>query len=102
MASTENDQITLIKDHPDFPFNSDDNPQAQTGLTKADQQLSINEKLARLEIITQKLENKETQLEESLQLYQEGMALVSACNKELEEARAIVTKLAPAGDEEVF
>jgi exodeoxyribonuclease VII small subunit len=42
--------------------------------------------LARLEEIVKKLEKGDLPLEQSLKLFEEGVKLVRACNKQLEEA----------------
>ena len=42
--------------------------------------------LARLEEITEKLESGETKLEESIELYSEGVEIAAYCSKKLSEA----------------
>ena len=42
--------------------------------------------LTRLEIIVRKLESGNTPLDEALELYEEGIALVKKCSSELENA----------------
>lgn len=42
--------------------------------------------MERLEEIVSKMENHELSLEESIKIFQEGIELVAACNKKLDEA----------------
>ncbi len=49
--------------------------------------------LAKLEQITEELENGELSLEKSLKIFDEGISLVEFCNKTLTEARAKVELL---------
>lgn len=59
--------------------------------------LKFEEALAQLEQIVQQLENGETQLDESLQLFENGVKLARVCNKKLDEAEAKIQIL--MGDE---
>ncbi len=54
--------------------------------------------MQRLEQIVRALERGETPLEESLQLFQEGTALVQTCGKLLDEAELKLKKVTPAAD----
>ena len=47
---------------------------------------SFEESVGRLEEIVRMLENGTATLDESLKLYEEGIALVRACNKQLDNA----------------
>jgi exodeoxyribonuclease VII small subunit len=49
-------------------------------------ELSFEEALARLESLVNKLEEGNLPLEESLELFAEGIKLTKQCNKQLEEA----------------
>ena len=54
---------------------------------------SFEEALVRLEEIIRKLENGELSLEESLKLFEEGIALARHCNLKLDEAQGKVEML---------
>ena len=55
--------------------------------------MDFEKKLNRLEEIVQKMENGELSLDDSLQLFEEGVKLSRDCNKELSEAEQKVKKL---------
>ncbi len=61
-------------------------------------QKSFEEKMQRLEEIVGKLEKGEAPLSDSLALFEEGTALVSACRKELDQAEQQVVKLMKGSD----
>ncbi len=52
--------------------------------TKLKEDIVIEDAFKRLEEINQKLESKDVSLKESLELYAEGVKLVSACKTNLE------------------
>ncbi len=52
----------------------------------AENNLSFEENLARLETLTRQLERGELGLEESLARYQEGVGLIRVCQKSLDRA----------------
>ncbi len=54
---------------------------------------TFEEALVRLEEIIRKLENGELSLEESLKLFEEGIALARHCNLKLDEAQGKVEML---------
>ena len=56
------------------------------------EQQSFEEMMKELESIVQKLDNETVSLEESLDLYQRGMKLSSACDKTLKDAENKVIK----------
>lgn len=60
----------------------------------------FNTKLNRLEKIAEALEGGAVDLEKSMSLFEEGMALVKDCEAELNAAEAKVVKLT-ANDEEI-
>lgn len=47
-------------------------------------EISIEESLALLEQVLTKMEDKDCSLEESFQLYKEGLSLVQSCRKSLD------------------
>ncbi len=62
------------------------------------EQKSFEENMRRLEEIVARLEKGEAPLSDSLALFEEGTALVSACRKELDQAEQQVVKLMKGGD----
>ena len=50
-----------------------------------------DEKWQKLEEIISKLESNEISLEDSIQIYKEGLTLIGSCKKQLEEAEMLVT-----------
>lgn len=56
-------------------------------------ELSFEQALKRLEKIAEELEGEDVCLDISLKHYEEGMKLVSVCNKKLEEAKKKVDLL---------
>lgn len=61
-------------------------------------ELTFEQKMARLEEIVAKLEKGDAQLGDSLQLFEEGTSLVSACRAELDQAEQQVVKLMKGAD----
>lgn len=59
---------------------------------------SFEEKMLRLEEIAGRLERGDTQLSESLSLFEEGTKLISQCRKELDQAEQQVVKLMKGED----
>jgi exodeoxyribonuclease VII small subunit len=55
--------------------------------------ISFEENLAKLEALVKKLESGESSLDESVKLYQEGIALAKACHQELKNAEEVIVKL---------
>lgn len=54
---------------------------------------TFEESMKRLEEIVQRLESGEMSLEDSLQVFEEGMQLVAFCSRKLDEAEKKVTLL---------
>ena len=59
---------------------------------------TFEENMQRLEQIVRAMERGDVALEESLQLFREGTALVETCGKLLDEAELQVKKIATAPD----
>jgi len=59
----------------------------------AKKELTFEQALKRLEEIAQSLESGEASLEESLEMYEEGMKLIEFCHRKLGEAEKRVQKL---------
>lgn len=57
------------------------------------EQLSFEEALRKLESIVEKLEDPEVTLDESIQLYEEGMKLSKYCSQTLEDAVLRIEKI---------
>ena len=64
--------------------------------------LTYEEAYDKLEEILMKLESKNTSLDESLSLYEEGINLFKHCNKLLEDAELKISKFNKMGIEEDF
>ncbi len=47
--------------------------------------------MKKVEEIISKLESNEISLEDSIQIYKEGLTLIGSCKKQLEEAEMLVT-----------
>ena len=62
------------------------------------QSASFEESLARLDEIVKHLEKGDMPLSESLNLYEEGTALINACSKMLDEAEQNILKLKKSPD----
>ena len=59
---------------------------------------TFEEKMRRLEEIAAKLEKGDTQLSDSLALFEEGTRLIGECRKELDKAEQQVVKLMKGAD----
>ena len=62
----------------------------------ADREPTIEEDLARLETIADKLEDPSLDLDEAVRLYEEGLRLYERCGKRLDAAELRITQLAEA------
>lgn len=62
--------------------------------------LTYEEAYEKLEDILMKLESKNTSLDDSLRLYEEGIKLFKHCNKLLEDAEFKISKFNKMGVEE--
>ena len=60
--------------------------------------MTFEEKMTRLETIVSKLEKGDTQLSESLQLFEEGTRLAGECRTALDQAEQQVVKLMKGPD----
>lgn len=60
---------------------------------------SFEDNITRLEQIVAALESGEVKLDESLKLFEEGTALVAACNKLLDTAEQKVVQLSRGADD---
>ncbi len=59
---------------------------------------SFEQAYNQLKELVEKLENGETDLEESLKIFEEGMELIDFCNKKLEDAENKFKKLLRNGE----
>lgn len=62
-------------------------------------ELTFEKAMERLEEIVELLENGENELDKSLSLFEEGVKLISLCNKKLEKAEESVKMLVNADGE---
>ncbi|HZP96111.1 MAG TPA: exodeoxyribonuclease VII small subunit [Candidatus Limnocylindria bacterium] len=62
----------------------------------AEREPTIEEDLARLEAIADKLEDPSLDLDEAVRLYEEGLRLYERCGKRLDAADLRITQLAEA------
>lgn len=53
--------------------------------------MTFENSIKKLEEIVSKLENNEISLEESIEMYKEGITLLGDCRKQLENAELLVT-----------
>ena len=67
-------------------------------MTQNEKKLSFEEAMASLEEIVRQLESGKVKLEEAVTAYEKGCALVSTCEKKLQEARLKVEKIKLSGD----
>ena len=65
------------------------------------QNISFEKAMERLEKITQELSREGITLEESLTLYEEGVALARVCNKKLDETERKIKILQVSADGEI-
>ncbi len=64
--------------------------------------LTYEEAYSKLEIILNELESKNTSLDKSLEMYEEGIRLYKHCNKLLEDAQLKINKFTKIGLQEEF
>lgn len=63
------------------------------------EQLSFEEALTRLEEIVKELETEDISLENSIELYEEGIELSKTCTQKLEEAELRIEKVQEREDD---
>lgn len=63
--------------------------------------MKFEEAMKELEETVKKLESGETTLDESMELFEKGIALSRTCQKILNDAQFKITKLISSSDEEV-
>jgi exodeoxyribonuclease VII small subunit len=66
-------------------------------IKKDEKQPSFEESIARLETIVEQIASGKVGLEESLVMYEQGMALVQKCRAILDSAEKRIELLSPAG-----
>ncbi len=62
-------------------------------MTKKENEKSFEEAYNQLKEVVEKLENSDTDLEESLEIFEQGIRLINYCNKKLEDAEHKFQKL---------
>lgn len=60
--------------------------------------IKFEKALAELELITEKLEDEQTPLDEALKLYEKGISLIAVCTEKLNNAEQKVILLQKSGD----
>lgn len=63
-----------------------------------EQQIRFEEAMQKLSEIVEKLESGEGSLDEMIRLYEEGMAMVKACESQLDGYEATIVKLNQAAE----
>ena len=64
--------------------------------------LTYEEAYKKLEMILDELESKNTNLDKSLEMYEEGIRLYKHCNRLLEDAQLKINKFNKIGTQEEF
>jgi len=76
-------------------------PEQLENIDEEIENLGFKEALERLENINEKLERNKVALEEAIELYQHGMALIEHCDEKLEEAEGKIKKITEENEEEI-
>ncbi len=63
---------------------------------------TIEELVARLEEITGEMENPDTGIDQSIKLYQEGLAIADECRKRLQDAKQKIEIISPNAPDSEF
>ena len=66
-------------------------------MTKANKKIDFESSLKELELIVEKLEDENINLEESVKSFEEGVNLVKECQKQLQNAELKIKKLLDDG-----
>lgn len=69
---------------------------------KTQQELKLEDAFVTLEDVIRKLESNSITLEESFQLYKQGMDLLETCNKQIDRVEKEVLKLNERGELDEF
>ena len=67
-------------------------------MTKKKKQIQFEEAFKRLETIVAQLESGEESLENSLELFEEGIQLAETCRTKLDKAEQVISKLIKKSD----
>ncbi|MBE6784817.1 MAG: exodeoxyribonuclease VII small subunit [Ruminococcaceae bacterium] len=79
---------------------SSSQPRKLKGLFKNMEMYTLDTAMIRLKEIAEELESGEHDLEMSMKLYEEGVRIITFCNKALSNAKQKVTELSQYDDEE--
>jgi exodeoxyribonuclease VII small subunit len=82
-------------DDPSYRDRHDGNGDSMPAKKEEEKKLTVEESLARLEEILQKLEAQDTGLQEAMALYTEGVELLGDCQKTLEGVEQQLKVLSP-------
>ena len=66
-------------------------------MTKEDKKVDFESSLRELELIVEKLEDENINLEDSVKSFEEGVSLVKQCQKKLQDAELKIKKLLDDG-----
>ena len=66
-------------------------------MTKEDKKVDFESSLRELELIVEKLEDENINLEDSVKSFEEGVSLVKQCQKKLQDAELKIRKLLDDG-----
>ena len=66
-------------------------------MTKEDKKIDFESSLRELELIVEKLEDENINLEDSVKSFEEGVSLVKQCQKQLQDAELKIKKLLDDG-----
>tara|TARA_X000000368_G_scaffold260916_1_gene206443 strand:+ start:463 stop:687 length:225 start_codon:yes stop_codon:yes gene_type:complete len=66
-------------------------------MTKEDKKVDFESSLRELELIVEKLEDENINLEDSVKSFEEGVSLVKQCQKQLQDAELKIKKLLDDG-----
>ncbi|MAV60786.1 MAG: exodeoxyribonuclease VII small subunit [Gammaproteobacteria bacterium] len=66
-------------------------------MTKEDKKVDFESSLKELELIVEKLEDENINLEDSVKSFEEGVSLVKQCQKKLQDAELKIRKLLDDG-----
>tara|TARA_B100001175_G_scaffold89527_1_gene75429 strand:+ start:871 stop:1095 length:225 start_codon:yes stop_codon:yes gene_type:complete len=66
-------------------------------MTKEDKKVDFESSLKELELIVEKLEDENINLEDSVKSFEEGVSLVKQCQKKLQDAELKIKKLLDDG-----
>lgn len=67
-----------------------------------DKNITFEDAMQRLSEVTKSLENEKLPLDESIELYKEGMELAALCKSRLDNAKMQISVLDESGNERIY